>query len=58
MSVIIKGMEMPENCLRCPIREMDYCQVTSKPCTWTERPPHCPLENLPENREFSQNVAP
>ena len=48
MSVLIKGMEMPKNCGECPmICEDDLCHITKGGRTINERPPHCPLIEVP-----------
>lgn len=58
MSVLIKGMEMPTNCMLCPfcVEEADpangeMCMVTGTlmpPCT-RERLNNCPLVPVPPN---------
>ena len=52
MSVIIKGMDMPDNCRECPLRVMgnDECIITKKTYNWglNDRPKDCPLEEAPD----------
>lgn len=46
MSILIKGMEMPESCLYCPCHEavLNLCQATvSFLIDEGERPDNCPL---------------
>lgn len=51
MSVLIKGMEMPENCLDCILSGDFFCK--GKPLNFTgyidedKRPDWCPLVNIP-----------
>ena len=52
MSVLIEGMEMPENCDKCPLKvfddDGDYCPFTS---IWTlsiGRQDNCPLIEVPD----------
>lgn len=50
MSVLIKGMEMPESCYECAysIERVGICSITQGGCEWGHnRPPHCPLVELP-----------
>lgn len=48
MSILIEGMEMPSNCGECPmICEHDLCLITKGGRTLNERPPHCPLIEIP-----------
>ena len=48
MSIIVKGMKMPDNCGECPmICEDDLCRITKGGRTIKERPPHCPLADVP-----------
>ena len=54
MSVIVKGMEFPENCLKCDLRGYDanageeYCPFTQVECLSIGRQEACPLVELPE----------
>lgn len=62
MSVLVKGMEMPENCKKCRCSWFDftrlYCEADGKP--WglevTEyadgRHPNCPLIEVPPHRRL------
>ena len=54
MSVIVKGMEMPDRCSNCPLRHMDFmgdnrCVVLGLPVLGKAktRPSDCPLLPLP-----------
>ena len=52
MSVIVKGMEMPESCYRCPMANDDFylCGATEKYLendSEERRPDWCPLIELP-----------
>ena len=54
MSVIVKGMEMPENCEMCPIRESTFCDIINKDIDRfysgsIKRDPDCPLIALPDH---------
>ena len=53
MSVLIKGMEMPENCAECKFLCSEnfnsWCQVTDRDDVYTDAiPDWCPLVELPE----------
>ena len=54
MSVIVKGMKFPENCLKCDLRGYDanageeYCPFTQIVCLNIGRQDACPLQELPE----------
>lgn len=52
MSVIIKGMEMPEYCSACPCETDNVCEAATTHLTyheWTEhRPSWCPLVYVPD----------
>ena len=50
MSILIKGMEMPQNCLSCPLQGGTAdCRLTQKTYNWglNERPSDCPLVPVP-----------
>ena len=50
MSILIKGMEMPTNCLSCPLQGGTAdCRLTQKTYNWglSERPSDCPLFPVP-----------
>lgn len=53
MSVLIKGMRMPENCSECPVALCGkYCRINRTNATTRVipiRPEHCPLVELPEH---------
>ena len=54
MSIIIRGMEMPENCSVCPLSKLSptgeslVCNATLFHVPWDERSEDCPLLPLPE----------
>lgn len=54
MSVLIKGMKMPKNCLECEIRSYDanageeYCPFSQIVCLSIGIQDDCPLVELPE----------
>ena len=50
MSILIKGMDMPESCYECAysIERVGICSITQGGCEWGHnRPPHCPLIEIP-----------
>lgn len=51
MGVYIKGMEMPKNCLLCPLSVMNgervYCEVTKDEVLRAKIAQDCPLIELP-----------
>ena len=51
MSVIIKGMEMPENCYYCDLGIYEYpCGFTNQEHLCEDgRPPDCPLVEVPKH---------
>lgn len=50
MSVLIKGMQMPEDCFSCPLREEGFCNITKEYAgKLYERNGDCPLVELPEH---------
>ena len=55
MSVLIKGMEMPKNCLECELKALGalldeyYCPITKIDCLSIGRQNDCPLEEVPEH---------
>ena len=54
MSVLIRGMRMPENCIECEIKAYDananeeYCPFTDIECLNIGRQENCPLTEIPE----------
>ena len=52
MSVLIKGMRVPENCSECPVAlSGKYCRINKTNATIRVipiRPEHCPLVTLPD----------
>ena len=53
MSVLIKGMQIPKNCAKCPVVLCGkYCRINQTYTTYIElpiRPDHCPLVELPDH---------
>ena len=55
MSVIVKGMKMPGNCMECDIRaydanaEEEYCPFSQLECLNIGRQKDCPLAEIPKN---------
>lgn len=54
MSVIVRGMEMPENCGKCPMygfRASYFCYITGQftICLDGDRASWCPLEEVQED---------
>lgn len=51
MSVLIKGMEMPEDCFLCPCIEYEHhgyvCWITGYQAHHNERPIGCPFVEVP-----------
>ena len=51
MSVLVKSMEMPENCILCPLNDTAGCGITEKIMTTKEmrkgRASDCPLVEAP-----------
>jgi hypothetical protein len=48
---VIKGMEMPEDCFSCPLKEEGYCNLTKAYAGQIyKRNSDCPLVELPEAR--------
>lgn len=58
MSILIKGMEMPKNCIGgCPCYndELDICNVTSQRIDledWHKRKDNCPLIEIPPHGDL------
>lgn len=49
MSVLIKGMKMPEDCFSCPLKEEGFCNITNAYAVRiNERNSDCPLVEIPE----------
>lgn len=49
MSVVIKGMQMPEDCFSCPLKEEGFCNITNAYAAQIyKRNSDCPLVELPE----------
>lgn len=49
MSILIKGMRMPEDCFSCPLKEEGSCNITNAYAVGiNERNSDCPLVELPE----------
>ena len=56
MSVLVKGMEMPKNCIECRFRQYEYCDLQRQDvyavnimdyALSLERHPSCPLIEIP-----------
>ena len=63
MGVYIKGMEMPKNCITCPLcecrNECAYCEVGDKYLSWdwderlrNNRNDKCPLVEVPQHGDL------
>ena len=53
--ILIKGMEMPDKCLDCPIDHKGMCYVEERHIpSPLNRPEWCPLEEVNED-EWSNN---
>ena len=58
MSVLIKNMQMPEDCFSCPLKEEGVCNITNTYAGGIyERNSDCPLVEFPEHhgRLFDQD---
>ena len=51
MSVIVKGMKMPERCGQCSLR----CDCKQR-MYWEQRPKGCPLIELPFAEELAEKL--
>ena len=51
MSKAILVMDMPKNCLNCPLADWANCRITKKCNTGYYRPDSCPLRPMPEKKE-------
>ena len=54
MSVLIRGMQMPRNCMNCPVKIDTFCQILNIDVDpfydgGVERNENCPLVELPEH---------
>ena len=50
MSVLIKGMQTPEDCFSCPLKEEGFCNITNAYAgEINKRNSDCPLVELPEH---------
>lgn len=49
MTILIKGMEMPENCIYCPVVDDEYggCLIDDKSHGDPNKPIDCPLIEVP-----------
>ena len=52
MSILIKGIDMPTNCTRCPCSndETRYCGAANKYIPMIGKPSFCPLEEAEERK--------
>ena len=58
MSVLIKNMRMPKNCLDCVLNSGERCEATKNYCLYRARPTHCPLVEIPPHgRLIDADVA-
>lgn len=50
MSVLVKGMEMPTNCAKCPCvdDESRFCKATNEYIPMLGKPDWCPLVEVKE----------
>ena len=46
MSVIITGIDMQQDCMKCPLDNWLICKVSGKLCKQGERPEHCTLKSV------------
>lgn len=51
MNVLVKGMEMPKNCVDCPLEHWGECYIENRPVESIDRPEWCPLEEVKEIEE-------
>ena len=57
MSILIKGMDMPNDCCQCKLARYDdyenetFCPFTDVMCLSIGRQDNCPLEELPETHD-------
>ena len=55
MSVLVRGMKMPNDCPSCYLQYDGYCDVADKDvydyCDEGKRPDWCPLIELPEKHD-------
>ena len=50
MSVLVKDMDLPENCFSCPLKEEGFCNITNAYAAQIyKRNSDCPLVELPEH---------
>ena len=47
MSILIKGMEVPRNCIECRFENFNNCDVLDKRVESVDVPPWCPLIEVP-----------
>ena len=58
--ILIKGIEMPKNCLSCPLQGGTAdCRLTQKTYNWglTERPSDCPLIPVPPHGRLIEWIS-
>lgn len=51
MNKAILVMDMPKNCLYCPLSNWATCRITKKCSTGYYRPDNCPLRPLPDRKK-------
>ena len=50
MSVLVKDMDLPEDCFSCPLKEEGFCNITNAYAAQIyKRNSDCPLVELPEH---------
>jgi len=54
MSVLIKGVEMPSGCAKCPLAddEARFCKAANEYIPMLGKPAFCPLEESPAGNEW------
>lgn len=61
MAVLIKGIDMPENCNKCPLSVNGYCRIIGHPngdaINKRYKPLWCPLVEVPKNGR-ARNTIP
>ena len=61
MSILIKGMDMPSNCIECPFCDGEYgtcdCMKDCRVGGANEKPGWCPLEEVPDLQQTCNQLA-
>lgn len=58
MSVILNDMELPKDCMKCPLDNFLICKVSHGLCTSDYRPSHCPLKSIEGLIEKIEHITP